>query len=46
MEDPRMLITDCPWCDGPAVVTDALECEGCDLVVDLAVEEPALAKAA
>ena len=31
-----MLITDCPWCDGPAVVTETLDCEACGVQVELA----------
>ena len=34
-----MLTIDCPWCTGPATMTDALvalECEACDVHVDLA----------
>ena len=41
-----MLITECPWCDGPAVVADALECEGCGVAVEFATDEEALALAA
>lgn len=41
-----MITTECPWCDGPAVVAGALECEGCGVRVELADEAEALAQAA
>ena len=31
-----MLIIDCPWCDGLAVVADALSCEACGVQVEIA----------
>jgi hypothetical protein len=41
-----MLITECPWCDGSAVVADALECDGCGVVVEIATDDELLARAA
>jgi hypothetical protein len=41
-----MLITECPWCDGPAVVADTLDCEGCGVAVEIATDDEALARAA
>lgn len=41
-----MIHAECPWCDGPAAIADALECAGCGITVELAEDEESLAQAA
>lgn len=39
-----MLITECPWCEGAATVTDTVDCEACGVQVELSdLEDLALA---
>lgn len=38
-----MIVTDCPLCDGSAVLeaeADALDCEGCGVRLELAPDRP------
>jgi hypothetical protein len=42
-----MVVVDCPWCEGPAEVSDSsVDCQACGVSVEIAADERGLAIAA